>query len=71
MRGLQRDANNHVVRFFGDTTEWIAYVDIDEFLVPENDESISDVMARYADAEQVLVSRKEFCYSGNRSPVST
>jgi hypothetical protein len=69
MRGLQRDANNHVVRFFGDTTEWIAYVDIDEFLVPENDESISDVMARYPDAEQVLVSRKEFCYSGNRTPV--
>ena len=69
MRGLQRDANNHVVRFFGDTTEWIAYVDIDEFLVPENDESISHVMARYPDAEQVLVSRKEFCYSGNRAPV--
>ena len=69
MRGLQRDANNHVVRFFGDTTEWIAYVDIDEFLVPQNDESISDVMARYPDAEQVLVSRKEFCYSGVRTPV--
>ena len=69
MRGLQRDANNHVVRFFGDTTEWIAYVDIDEFLVPENDESIGDVMARYPDAEQVLVSRKEFCYSQNRTPV--
>jgi hypothetical protein len=69
MRGLQRDANNHVVRFFGDTTEWIAYVDIDEFLVPEHDEPISEVMARYPNAEQVLVSRKEFCYSGNRSPV--
>ncbi len=68
MRGLQRDANNHVVRFFGDTTEWIAYVDIDEFLVPENDESISEVMARYPDAEQVLLSRKEFCYSGHRTP---
>ena len=38
MRGLQRDANNHVVRFFGSTTEWLAYVDIDEFLVPEHDE---------------------------------
>ena len=70
MRGLQRDANNHVVRFFGDTTEWIAYVDIDEFLVPERDESIGDVMARFPDAEQVLVSRKEFCYSGNRTPVA-
>ena len=68
MRGLQRDANNHVVRFFGHTTEWIAYVDIDEFLVPEHDESISDVRARYPDAEQVLVSRKEFCYSGQRTP---
>ena len=68
MRGLQRDANNHVVRFFGDTTEWIAYVDIDEFLVPERDESIRDVMARFPDAEQVLVSRKEFCYSGHQTP---
>jgi hypothetical protein len=68
MRGLQRDANNHVVRFFGDTTEWIAYVDIDEFLVPERDEPISAVMARYPEAEQVLVSRKEFCYSGHRTP---
>ena len=68
MRGLQRDANNHFVRFFGDTTEWIAYVDIDEFLVPERDESIGAVMSRFPDAEQVLVSRKEFCYSGHRTP---
>lgn len=67
MRGLQRDANNHVVRFFGATTEWLAYVDIDEFLVPEHDEPIGQVLARL-DAEQVLVSRKEFCYSGHRAP---
>src|SRR3990170_1424297 len=40
MRGLQRDANNHALRFFGATTEWLAFVDIDEFLVPEHDESI-------------------------------
>jgi hypothetical protein len=68
MRGLQRDANNHVVRFFGSTTEWLAYVDIDEFLVPERDETIGQVLARFPDAEQVLVSRKEFCYSGHREP---
>jgi hypothetical protein len=68
MRGLQRDANNHVVRFFGATTEWLAYVDIDEFLVPERDESIGDILRRYGDAEQVLVSRKEFCYGGHRTP---
>ena len=68
MRGLQRDANNHVVRFFGATTEWLAYVDIDEFLVPEHDEPIGGILARYGDAEQVLVSRKEFCYGGHRTP---
>jgi hypothetical protein len=68
MRGLQRDANNHVVRFFGATTEWLAYVDIDEFLVPEQDEPIGAILARYGDAEQVLVSRKEFCYGGHRTP---
>ena len=45
MRGLQRDANNHVVRFFGATTEWLAYVDIDEFLVPEQDEQIGEMHA--------------------------
>jgi hypothetical protein len=68
MRGLQRDANNHVVRFLGSTTEWLAYVDIDEFLVPEDDEQLGDILARYGDAEQVLVSRKEFCYGGHRTP---
>jgi hypothetical protein len=68
MRGLQRDANNHVVRFLGSTTEWLAYVDIDEFLVPEHDESIGTVLRRFPDAEQVLVSRKEFCFSGQRTP---
>ena len=30
MRGLQRDAYNHALRFFGLATEWLAYVDIDE-----------------------------------------
>ena len=68
MRGLQRDANNHVVRFFGATTEWLAYVDIDEFLVPQQDEQIGSVMSRYPDASQVLVSRAEMCYSGHRTP---
>ena len=68
MRGLQRDANNHAVRFFGATTEWLAYVDIDEFLVPERDEQVGTVMSRFPNASQVLVSRREICYSGHRTP---
>ena len=66
MRGLQRDAYNHALRFYGGATEWMAYFDIDEFLVPEGDETMPQIMARFPKAEQVLVSRKEFCFSGHR-----
>ena len=66
MRGLQRDAYNHALRFYGGATEWLAYFDIDEFLVPENDETLPTILSRFPRAEQVLVSRKEFCFSGHR-----
>ena len=66
MRGLQRDAYNHALRFYGGATEWLAYFDIDEFLVPAADETLPQIMARFPDADQVLVSRKEFCFSGHR-----
>jgi hypothetical protein len=66
MRGLQRDAYNHALRFYGSATEWLAYFDIDEFLVPERDETLPQIMARFPKADQVLVSRKEFCFSGHR-----
>jgi hypothetical protein len=67
MRGLQRDAYNHALRMFGSSSEWLAYVDIDEFLVPAADESVPEVLRRFPDASQVLVSRKEFCFSGHRT----
>jgi hypothetical protein len=67
MRGLQRDAYNHALRFFGGATEWLAYVDIDEFLVPSADEGVPDILRRFPDASQVLVSRKEICFSGHRT----
>jgi hypothetical protein len=67
MRGLQRDAYNHALRFFGGSAEWLAYIDIDEFLVPAADGSVREVLRHFPDASQVLVSRKEFCYSGHRT----
>jgi hypothetical protein len=66
MRGLQRDAYNHALRFYGGATEWLAYFDIDEFLVPERDETVPQVLSRFPTADQVFVSRKEFCFSGHR-----
>jgi Glycosyltransferase family 92 len=67
MRGLQRDAYNHALRFFGGACRWLAYIDVDEFLVPAGDEDVPTILRRFPDASQVLVSRKEFCFSGHRS----
>jgi hypothetical protein len=66
LRGGQRDANNHAVRWFGDTAEWLAFVDIDEFLVPHGAAGVPDLLAPHTDAQQVLVARREFCFSGHR-----
>jgi hypothetical protein len=66
LRGGQRDANNHAVRWFGGTAEWLAFLDLDEFLVPHGDVSVPTLLSRLGDAEQVLVARREFCYSGHR-----
>jgi hypothetical protein len=66
MRGGQRDAYNHALRCFGGTSAWMAFVDIDEFLVPVADEPVPDILARGPEAEQVLVCRREFCFGGHR-----
>jgi hypothetical protein len=66
LRGGQRDANNHAVRWYGGTAEWLAFVDIDEFLVPHGDARVPDLLSAHRDAQQVLVARREFCFSGHR-----
>lgn len=68
MRGLQRDAYNHALRLFGPACGWLAYIDIDEFLVPIADEDVPTILSRFPAADQVLVSRREFCFSGHRTP---
>lgn len=66
MRGGQRDAYNHALRHFGGSSAWMAFFDIDEFLVPVDDEPVPDILERFPDAEQVLVCRRELCFGGHR-----
>jgi hypothetical protein len=66
MRGGQRDAYNHALRHFGGSSDWMAFFDIDEFLVPAADEPVPEILDRFPDAEQVLVCRREFCFGGHR-----
>jgi hypothetical protein len=65
--GGQLAAYNHALRMFGTTTDWLAYYDVDEFLVPLLDSDIPSFLARFPDAADVRVPRVEFGFSGHRS----
>ncbi len=66
--GGQLAAYNHALRFFGRAARWLAYYDVDEFLVPLVDDDIPTFLARFPDVAVVRVPRLEFGYSGHRSP---
>ena len=68
--GGQLAAYNHALRMFGATAAWMAFYDVDEFLVPLLDPDIPTFLARYGDAADVRVPRVEFGYSGHRMPPS-
>jgi cellulose synthase/poly-beta-1,6-N-acetylglucosamine synthase-like glycosyltransferase len=65
--GGQLAAYNHALRFFGATADWLAYHDVDEYLVPLVDDDIPSLLARFPDAAVIQVPRREFGYSGHRS----
>ncbi len=66
--GGQLAAYNHALRFFGRTARWLAYHDVDEYLVPLVDDDIPSLLARFPDVAVVRVPRLEFGYSGHRTP---
>ena len=65
--GGQLAAYNHALRLFGAATRWLAYFDVDEFLVPLLDDDIPGLLDRFDDAAVVRVPRVEFGFSGNRT----
>jgi hypothetical protein len=65
--GGQLSAYNHALRMFGATSEWLAFYDPDEFLVPLLDDDIPSLLARYPDAADVRIPRVEFGFSGHRT----
>jgi hypothetical protein len=66
--GGQIDAYSHALRFFGPSVEWLAFFDVDEFLVPLVDDDLPALLARWPDAADVRVPRVDFGFSGHRSP---
>ena len=65
--GGQLAAYNHALRMFWATARWLAFYDVDEFLVPLLDDDIPSFLARFEDAAVVRVPRTEFGFSGHRT----
>jgi hypothetical protein len=66
--GGQLDAYSHALRFFGPSVDWLAFIDVDEFIVPLVDDDIPTLLARFPDAADIRVPRVDFGFSGHRSP---
>ncbi len=66
--GGQIDAYSHALRFYGPSVGWLAFFDVDEFVVPLVDDDIPSVLARFPDAADVRVPRIDFGFSGHREP---
>jgi hypothetical protein len=65
--GGQLGAYNHALRFFGPSVDWLAFIDVDEFIVPLADDDIPTILARYPAAADLRMPRAEFGFSGHRT----
>jgi Glycosyltransferase family 92 len=66
--GGQIDAYSHALRFFGPSLDWLAFFDVDEFVVPLVDDDMPSLLARWPDAADVRMPRVDFGFSGHRAP---
>jgi hypothetical protein len=69
--GGQIDAYSHALRFYGPSFTWLAFFDVDEFVVPLVDDDIPALLARFPDAADVRIPRVDFGFSGHRRPPAT
>jgi hypothetical protein len=61
----QIEAYNYTARAFGHLTEWLAFIDIDEFFVLKRHQSLPELLST-VDGDQLLIFWKMFGHSGHR-----
>lgn len=62
----QASAYRHAAYFFGESTRWLAFIDIDEFIVPRCDPDLPTLLQR-VDPEQLVMPWRKFGFSGHHS----
>ena len=66
MLGGQIDAYNYSMHFFGRATEWMAYIDLDEFIALKDTASLPEFLSALTAADQLLIPWRSFGFSGHR-----
>ncbi|WP_051340715.1 glycosyltransferase family 92 protein [Azospirillum halopraeferens] len=63
--GPQIPAYDHAIHRFRDLTEWLAFIDLDEFLVPNAADDVPTILRRYPDVTGLGASWRVFGTSGH------
>jgi hypothetical protein len=66
MRGGQVDAYSHAIKLLSGNTEWLGFLDVDEFLVMHQHQEVYELLSSL-DADQLLLPWRNFPYSGHNS----
>ncbi|MDP3399514.1 MAG: glycosyltransferase family 92 protein [Brevundimonas sp.] len=71
MRGGQVEAFNHAATLFGRSTEWVAFLDVDEFLIFKGGWTLGSYLDSVGDeVEQIILPWRNFSFSGHKTPAS-
>lgn len=63
----QLQAYEHCIKSYKNESEWIAFIDLDEFLFPTEKSDLKDVLAEYVDVPAVAVNWLVFGSSGHKT----
>lgn len=61
------NAYNHCLEYYGSESEWIAFIDIDEFLFPTNEDNLKTILDDYLEYPGLLVNWCCFGSSGHQT----
>jgi Glycosyltransferase family 92 len=61
------NAYNHCLEYYGSESEWIAFIDIDEFLLPTNEDNLKTILDDYLEYPGLLVNWCCFGSSGHQT----
>ncbi len=62
-RARQLEAYNHFIRYYSHETDWVAPIDIDEFIIFKQDKNIKDFLKKYSHIDCIAINWK--CFGDN------